>query len=74
MVLLFLASFYIVVTRQMGKMGTLRCLSHAPVVARRVELSLNKTRMWANVQRDGCPAKHNWHPLFNDAVLLTPTT
>ena len=23
------------------------------------------TRMWANAQRDGCPAKHRWRPLFN---------
>ena len=25
------------------------------------------TRMWANAQRDGRPAKHKWHPLFNAA-------
>jgi len=25
------------------------------------------TRMWANAQRDGCPAKHRWRPLFNAA-------
>jgi len=25
------------------------------------------TRMWANVQRDGCPAKYRWRPLFNVA-------
>jgi len=31
-------------------------------------------RMWANAQRDGRPAKHRWHPLFNAAVWLTPTT
>ena len=23
--------------------------------------------MWANAQRDGRPAEHRWHPLFNDA-------
>jgi len=23
--------------------------------------------MWANAQRDGCPAKYSWHPLFNAA-------
>jgi len=23
------------------------------------------TRMWANDQRDGCPAKYRWRPLFN---------
>ena len=33
-----------------------------------------KTRMWANAQRDGRPAEYRWHPLFNVAVWLTPTT
>jgi len=33
-----------------------------------------KTRMWANAQRDGCPAEYRWRPLFNAAVWLTPTT
>ena len=27
----------------------------------------NKTRMWANAQPDGRPAKHRWRPLFNAA-------
>jgi len=26
-----------------------------------------KLEMWANAQRDGCPAKHRWRPLFNAA-------
>jgi len=26
-----------------------------------------ETRMWANAQRDGRPAKHRWCPLFNAA-------
>jgi len=26
-----------------------------------------KTRMWANVQRDGRPAEYRWRPLFNAA-------
>ena len=26
-----------------------------------------RTRMWANAQRDGRPAEHRWHPLFNAA-------
>ena len=26
-----------------------------------------ETRMWANAQRDGRPAKHRWRPLFNAA-------
>ena len=30
--------------------------------------------MWANVQRDGRPAEYRWHPLFNTAVWLMPTT
>jgi len=30
--------------------------------------------MWANAQRDGRPAEYRWHPLFNAAVWLTPTT
>ena len=27
----------------------------------------NRTRMWANAQRDGRPAEHRWRPLFNAA-------
>jgi len=30
--------------------------------------------MWANAQCDGRSAEHRWHPLFNAAVWLTPTT
>jgi len=30
--------------------------------------------MWANAQRDDRPAKYRWHPLFNAAVWLMPTT
>jgi len=30
--------------------------------------------MWANAQRDGRPAEYRWHPLFNAAVWLTPTS
>ena len=30
--------------------------------------------MWADAQRDGCPAKYWWHPLLNAAVWLMPTT
>ena len=29
--------------------------------------------MWANAQRDGCPAEYRWRPLLNAAVWLTPT-
>jgi len=27
----------------------------------------NETRMWANAQHDGRPAKYRWRPLFNAA-------
>jgi len=27
----------------------------------------DRTRMWANAQRDGCPAEHRWRRLFNAA-------
>jgi len=31
--------------------------------------------MWANAQRDGCPAEYGWRPLFNvPKFWLTPTT
>ena len=30
-------------------------------------LNKNVTRMWANAQRDGRPAKYRWLPLFNAA-------
>ena len=26
-----------------------------------------RTRMWANAQRDGRPAEYRWRPLFNAA-------
>jgi len=26
-----------------------------------------KLKMWANAQRDGCPAEYRWRPLFNVA-------
>ena len=29
--------------------------------------------MWADAQRDGCPAKYRWRPLFSAAVWLMPT-
>jgi len=30
-------------------------------------LSISKTRMWANAERDGCPAEYRWRTLFNAA-------
>jgi len=39
-----------------------------------LHFKLEPTRMWANAQRDGRPAKYRWRPLFNAAVWLTPTT
>jgi len=38
------------------------------------KVTKNKTRMWANAQRDGRPAEYRWCPLFNAALWLTPTT
>jgi len=32
-----------------------------------VSVLQDATRMWANAQRDGRPAKHRWRPLFNAA-------
>jgi len=29
--------------------------------------NISKTRMWADVQRDGCPTEYRWRPLFNAA-------
>jgi len=29
--------------------------------------SIIQTRMWANAQRDGRPAKYRWRPLFDAA-------
>ena len=34
----------------------------------------DRTRMWANAQRDGRRAEYRWRPLFNAAVWLKPTT
>jgi len=31
------------------------------------QLKTEQTRMWANAQRDGCPAEYRWRPLFNAA-------
>jgi len=31
------------------------------------DMKKNRTRMWANAQRDGRPAKHRWRLLFNVA-------
>ena len=31
-----------------------------------------KLEMWANGQRDGCPAKYRWRPLFNTAKFGWP--
>ena len=35
---------------------------------------IQRLEMWTNAQRDGRPAEYRWRPLFNAAVLLTPTT
>jgi len=43
----------------------------APEPARVINATKNfntgATRMWANAQRDGCPAEYTWRPLFNAA-------
>jgi len=31
------------------------------------EKKKERTRMWANAQRDGRPAEYRWRPLFNAA-------
>ena len=38
-------------------------------------MTQNTLKLWVNAQRDGCPAKYRWRPLFNPhKVWLTPTT
>jgi len=48
--------------------GTLHSTSYIPIIifitGGRSNLTLE---MWANAQRDGCPAEYRWHPLFNAA-------
>ena len=39
------------------------CHSDANYIMAKAES--NTTRMWANAQRYGRPAKHRWRPLFN---------
>jgi len=39
---------------------------HAPPTSR-PRVHQKQTRMWANAQPDGRPAKHRWRPLFNAA-------
>jgi len=34
----------------------------------------DRTRMWANGQRDSRPSYYRWRPLLNAVVWLTPTT
>jgi len=46
-------------TKQVDKHFT----SHLPPTDKKQ----NPTRMWANAQRDGRPAKYRWRPLFNAA-------
>jgi len=44
----------------MGKIECLHLLRRAATII---------TRMWANAQRDGCPAEYRWRPAFNAAVF-----
>jgi len=39
-------------------------------IASIVNSATDRTRMWANAQRDGRRAEHRWRPLFNAAVWL----
>jgi len=52
----------------------LNLLQRKQTVQEQNSLSYNRTRMWANAQRDDSPAEYRWRPLFNAAVWLTPTT
>jgi len=48
-------------------------LIHLPLFKPSARVEENKTRMWANAQRDGRPAEYRWRPLFNARkVWLTP--
>ena len=44
-------------------------LGHLPISSsRKFQAKIkNKTRMWANAQRDDRPAEYRWCPLFNTA-------
>jgi len=35
--------------------------------------TVNRTRMWADAQRDGCPVEYTWHPLqkFSNSIPCT---
>jgi len=48
------------------RIGHFRDVPQANLLAWYVKTKPN-TRMWANAQRDGRPAKHKWRPLFNAA-------
>jgi len=45
------------------------CASMADIHSATAEIRRGKKEleMWANVQRDGRPAKYRWRPLFNAA-------
>jgi len=53
----------VIVWRVRGKLSGLFCA----ILCRTIVHSAmhTHTRMWANAQRDGRPAKYRWHPLFN---------
>jgi len=51
-----------------GRTDTDRIAIASTALAMRALRHAVKTRMWANVQRDGRPAEYRWHPLlFNSA-------
>jgi len=43
------------------------CLANRLLTGHGHYVTLCKTRMWANAQRDGRPAEYRWRPLFNAA-------
>ena len=46
-------------------LGKLQCSTNT--VQYSTPVKHEKTRMWANAQRDGRPAEHRWRSLFNAA-------
>ena len=54
---------YTTLTCHLGHFRDILCSQSRSMVLKK----LNLTRMWANAQPDGRPAKHRWRCLFNAA-------
>ena len=57
-------------SKEYGRISATKCSSHSGCQGRWLQVTggkSNQTRMWANAQRDGRPAKYRWRPLFNAA-------